>query len=715
MLRKITGSFLYNAYINSYSQLFFSDNKAFAYLLVLSSFVDPLAGCSGAFALLTAVAFSYWIGLDRPTIHAGTYSFNALMVGVVMGFTYNWSWQFAVVLVCGSVFCVLFMVMMQNLLAKYKVPVLSLPFLFSLWTILFGLRSYMHIEVNTRDTLFSGYLTVPSEILCDEMPLFFSVYLKSLAAIFFQYNIITGILVAIGLLIYSRIAFTLSLIGFSIGFIFYNFMVGSFTPLLYSYIGFNFILSAIALGGYFVIPSARSYILAVVATPVIAILISALANLLSIYLLPLYSLPFNIATTLFLIVMHSRSDTGGLTLVSRQFRSPEKNLYFHHTQRERYGNDTYFHIHLPFYGEWTVSQGIDGKLTHRDDWKYAWDFVVTGKEGLTYRLPGTDVTDYHCYNLPVLAPCAGTVTEVLDGIDDNGIGDVDLAHNWGNTVIIRHGDFFFSKLSHLRKESIRVKPGDLVQRGDHIGNCGSSGRSPEPHIHFQLQATPYIGSRTLKYPLSYYMSREGNTYTFNAFSYPREGELISRVTIDPGLSEAFHFIPGETLTFEHVDEKGARGLVRWNVYVDAWNHAYLHCSTTNSFAYFVNNGTLHYFTEFAGDRSSLLYHFYLANNKVLLGNYPGLKITDHLQFSHFYSGITRILQDFVAPFHIYLRATFAAQYQNDDGISITSTAGREHAQRTPGSTTYKTHIRNGAIAELEIQTHRGIQRLICAG
>ena len=71
-----------------------------------------------------------------------------------------------------------------------------------------------------------------------------------------------------------------------------------------------------------------------------------------------------------------------------------------------------------------------------------------------------------------------------DGTDDNMIGDVNLKVNWCNTVSIKHSEKLFTKLSHLKRESIKVKEGDYVKRGDILALCGNSGRSPEPHIHF---------------------------------------------------------------------------------------------------------------------------------------------------------------------------------------------------------------------------------------
>ena len=33
---------------------------------------------------------------------------------------------------------------------------------------------------------------------------------------------------------------------------------------------------------------------------------------------------------------------------------------------------------------------------------------------------------------------------------------------------------------------MKVKKGDVVKEGQYIANCGNSGNSTEPHLHFQL-------------------------------------------------------------------------------------------------------------------------------------------------------------------------------------------------------------------------------------
>ncbi|MEU5880655.1 M23 family metallopeptidase [Spirillospora sp. NPDC047279] len=57
---------------------------------------------------------------------------------------------------------------------------------------------------------------------------------------------------------------------------------------------------------------------------------------------------------------------------------------------------------------------------------------------------------------------------------------------FGNHLIIDLGDGTYAAFAHLRRGSLRVKPGDRVRAGDHIADVGNSGNSSEPHLHFHL-------------------------------------------------------------------------------------------------------------------------------------------------------------------------------------------------------------------------------------
>jgi hypothetical protein len=112
------------------------------------------------------------------------------------------------------------------------------------------------------------------------------------------------------------------------------------------------------------------------------------------------------------------------------------------------------------------------------------------------------------FGQPVLAPASGTVVKVrgfwrdhwsrnswpallyllVEGNLRELLGPGGLL---GNHVVLDLGDGVYAALAHLRHGSVRVTKGQRVTVGQQIAECGNSGNSSEPHLHFQLMDHPW--------------------------------------------------------------------------------------------------------------------------------------------------------------------------------------------------------------------------------
>ena len=153
-------------------------------------------------------------------------------------------------------------------------------------------------------------------------------------------------------------------------------------------------------------------------------------------------------------------------------------------------------LRLPFDGEWYVFWG--GRTVEQNyhaahaSQRFAYDLVIR-RDGRSHTGDGTRLEQYHCWGQPILAPGAGTVVTAVDSLADQQPGRMDARNVAGNHVIVDHGNGEFSMLAHLRRGSVGVRAGDRVAQGQKLGECGNSGNTSEPHLHYHLQNGPVFG------------------------------------------------------------------------------------------------------------------------------------------------------------------------------------------------------------------------------
>lgn len=149
-------------------------------------------------------------------------------------------------------------------------------------------------------------------------------------------------------------------------------------------------------------------------------------------------------------------------------------------------------LRLPFNGDWFVVWGgrsLDQNYHAADRaQRFATDLLIY-REGTTHLGDPQILSNYYCWDEPVLVPASGTVVGAVNDLPDNDIGTADANNPAGNHVVIDFGNSEFGFLAHMREGSVTVARGDTVTAGQELGRCGNSGNTSEPHLHFHLQNT----------------------------------------------------------------------------------------------------------------------------------------------------------------------------------------------------------------------------------
>lgn len=522
------------AILNSYSEVLFLRGWRFGAGILAVTLLSPNVALAGLLAVVAAYAFARFIGMAPAFLDSGFYTYNPLLVGLSIGYLFQLTplTGFFVVIAGISAF-VLTHALFSAAWHYLRLPVLSLPFVL--------VSSAAYLAAGNYTNLYVGAL-YPRTVLALEpaVPLWIGGFLRSLGVIFFMPAVLPGAVLAVALLARSRILFVLAAMGYYAGTLTLAALEGSAAAAFADLNAFNFILISMAVGGVFLVPSIRSYVLAIVAVVVSTMLLTSAEIFWSRYGVPVFALPFNLVTLTFVYIL-------GLVdfpLMAKESGTPEEVLDEHLAGAVRYPGSPRT-LTLPFTGRWTVWQAFDGPWTHQGPWRYAYDFVITDDQGETHRGEGTRVEDYMAYGKPVLSPVSGRVVRVVDGVPDNPIGETDRTRNWGNLVVISDERGFFVEISHFAESSIKVREGEWVERGSPLGLCGNSGYSPQPHIHVQVQESDRVGSPTL--PFSFASYAEGPV--FHANDTPPEDAVVEPLHPDRALENRMGFVLDEVHRF----------------------------------------------------------------------------------------------------------------------------------------------------------------------
>ena len=148
---------------------------------------------------------------------------------------------------------------------------------------------------------------------------------------------------------------------------------------------------------------------------------------------------------------------------------------------------------MSFGHEYRAFLGEPG-VEHRPDGPYRAPFALARQFRVTQAYP-TQVTHADPasayavdFEMPVgtqiYAARAGTVIEVASQFFEASTDPRNATR--ANVVRVLHADGTMALYAHLNWDSIRVRPGQIVERGEYIADSGNTGFSTGPHLHFAV-------------------------------------------------------------------------------------------------------------------------------------------------------------------------------------------------------------------------------------
>jgi murein DD-endopeptidase MepM/ murein hydrolase activator NlpD len=221
-------------------------------------------------------------------------------------------------------------------------------------------------------------------------------------------------------------------------------------------------------------------------------------------------------------------------------------------------------VDFPLRGVWITPNSPGSKVpshgTARFGEAYAIDFVMIDVNDKMkkfydrsfgeYVLRGVPLSACYGWGERVYAPVGGEVIRVVDGIEERdrvnvfrdfrymrkatrdflaGSGSVESMA--GNYVMLKCSAGVYALFAHLKRDSIAVRPGQIVSTGQALGEVGHSGNSMAPHLHMQFMDSDDLRASTgLPFVFGSYAARRGSGWITKTNSLPTVDEVITGET-----------------------------------------------------------------------------------------------------------------------------------------------------------------------------------------
>lgn len=276
-------------------------NNSYTGLLFLLGIAwnSPLLAGATVLGVTTSTLTAFMLGANKEEWRAGLFGFNGVLVAIALFYFLELSLISVFYVVIAAAFSTFLLTALSLLLKPWRLPVFTAPFVLTTW--IFILAGARFGRLPSTDQLPTAGL--PSFATVEGVVSFSTLaegLFTGIAQVFFQGNLITGIIFVIALAINSRRMAMLALLGSFSAMLMAWWLGAAELAIRDGAYGFNSVLVALALASF--LPTERLFWLyAAFATATTTVIFAALSAALAPIGMPPMTAPFVLTTWLFML------------------------------------------------------------------------------------------------------------------------------------------------------------------------------------------------------------------------------------------------------------------------------------------------------------------------------------------------------------------------------------------------------------------------------
>jgi urea transporter len=309
-LRDIKGDGFIDAVLRGLGQVVFQNNALTGLLILLAITVNSFVYATAAlFGAVVATATAKLLRTDNKLVRDGLYGFNGALTGIAMVALTSVETAHGDLPSAGVVLYIALAASFSTIVARAfcfimrndRVPGLNFPYCVATLLLLGALHQFSGIDVakSAHPMLSLLHPITGAKLYAGETWLYGAA--TGISQIFMQDNWLTGLVIVAAIAVNSRIAALAVMAGSMLAVAAGSFMGASEAAISSGMIGYNAALTALALGGFFVLLDRAGAIYAALGSVLTVCIWAGLASALSPAGLPVLTLPFVVVTWLMLL------------------------------------------------------------------------------------------------------------------------------------------------------------------------------------------------------------------------------------------------------------------------------------------------------------------------------------------------------------------------------------------------------------------------------